>query len=108
MHHAFRGEVSCRWGDLGCLRLSRHNVIHAPSPAATGYLTIVHLLLPGAPLAGWTVDQFKKELLAAVPEFAQDSQWHFKQLANIATRVGGKAMEAIHVCQSELQVFHGH
>jgi hypothetical protein len=68
------------------------------------YLHFIHLLLPNAPLAGWTVEQFKKELLAVCPEFALESQWSFKQLANIATRVSGQSMAAIHECQSELQV----
>ena len=71
---------------------------------ARGYLHIVHLLLPGAPLAGMSGEKFQAELQRVVPEFAEESQWKFKQLTAIATRVAPETMAAIHVCQSELQV----
>ena len=71
---------------------------------ARGYLHIVHLLLPGAPLAGLSGDDFQAELKRVAPEFAQESQWKFKQLTAIATRVAPETMAAIHLCQSELQV----
>ena len=71
---------------------------------ARGYLHIVHLLLPGAPLAGLSGDDFQAELKRVAPEFATESLWKWKLLTAIATRVAPESMAAIHVCQGELQV----
>ena len=71
---------------------------------ARGYLHIVHLLLPGAPLANMSGEKFQAEIQRMVPEFAEASHWKFQLLTAIATRVASETMAAIHVCQSELQV----
>ena len=52
---------------------------------ARGYLHIVHLLLPGAPLANMSSEKFQAEMQRVIPEFADVANWKYKLLTAIAT-----------------------